>query len=59
MIPPVLQELLQGARSAAHFDGLQRGIESLPRFSPADAFTHARDAALLCARLRREGVTIR
>ncbi len=59
MVPPVLQELLQGARGAAHFERLLRGIESLPRFSPADAFTHARDAALLYARLRWEGVTIR
>ena len=59
LIAPVWQELLQGARSAAHFRALLNGLRTLPRFVPADAFVHARDAALLYARLRWEGVTLR
>jgi predicted nucleic acid-binding protein len=59
MIAPVLQELLQGARSPLHFRKLLRSLQTLPRFAPANPFAHARDAALLYARCRWDGVTLR
>jgi len=55
----VLQELLQGARSPADFVRLELQLERLPRPSDPPARDLARDAALLYARCRWRGLTIR
>ncbi len=55
----VLQEVLQGARSASHFIRLQAQIDQLPVFEPDDAHELHRQAALLYARCRWQGLTVR
>jgi len=55
----VLQELLQGARNAAHFVRLELQLERLPALSGLSSRDLARDAALLYARCRWQGLTIR
>ncbi len=55
----VLQEVLQGARSPAHFLKLQAEMEMLPVFEPADVTELHRQAAMLYARCRWHGLTPR
>ena len=55
----VLQEVLQGARSPGHFAALQVQMETLPLFEPADPVELHRQAALLYARCRWQGLTPR
>lgn len=55
----VLQEILQGARDASHFIRLQSQIDQLPIFEPDDVHELHRQAALLYARCRWQGVTVR
>jgi hypothetical protein len=55
----VLQELLQGARNAAHFVRLELQLERLPALGGLSSRDLARDAALLYARCRWRGLTIR
>lgn len=55
----VLQEVLQGARDASHFVRLQFQLDQLPIFEPEDACELHRQAALLYARCRWQGVTVR
>jgi predicted nucleic acid-binding protein len=55
----IFQEVLQGARDAAHFLRLERALGRLPCFRPASTRDLSRDAALLYARCRRQEVTIR
>ncbi len=55
----VLQEVLQGARSPSHYLSLQRELDQLPLFEPEDAFALHRQAALLYARCRWQGWTVR
>jgi predicted nucleic acid-binding protein len=55
----VLQELLQGARNPAQFSRLEAQLQRLPSpqsLSPRDL---ARDAAMLFARCRWQGFTVR
>ena len=55
----VLQEVLQGARDASHFVRLQAQLDQLPVFEPEDTHELHRQAALLFARCRWQGVTVR
>lgn len=55
----VLQEVLQGARSPAHYMALQRELEQLPMFEPLNVHDLHRQAALLYARCRWQGLTVR
>jgi len=55
----VLQEVLQGARDARHFVRLQSQLDQLPLFEPEDVCELHRQAALLYARCRWRGVTVR
>jgi len=55
----VLQEVLQGARDASHFVRLQSQLDQLPLFEPDDVGELHRQAALLYARCRWRGVTVR
>lgn len=55
----VLQEVLQGARSPAHYMALQRELEQLPMFEPLNVHDLHRQAALLYARCRWQGFTLR
>ncbi len=55
----VLQEVLQGARDAGHFVRLQSQMDQLPLFEPEDVCELHRQAALLYARCRWRGVTVR
>ena len=55
----VLQELLQGARDAAHFIRLEVQLQQLPGLDDLDPRDIARDAALLYARCRWQGHTVR
>jgi predicted nucleic acid-binding protein len=55
----VLQEVLQGARDARHFVRLQTQLDQLPVFEPEDVCELHRRAALLYARCRWRGVTVR
>lgn len=55
----VLQEVLQGARSPAHYMALQRELEQLPMFEPLNVHDLHRQAALLYARCRWQGFTVR
>ncbi|MFZ5521631.1 MAG: type II toxin-antitoxin system VapC family toxin [Pseudomonadota bacterium] len=60
VLPAIVQELLQGARSPAHFMQLQRLMAQFrdpPALPPAREL--ARDAAALYARCRWQGLTIR
>jgi len=55
----VLQEVLQGARDARHFVRLQAQMDQLPLFEPEDAPELHRQAGLLFARCRWQGITVR
>ena len=55
----VLQELLQGARNPAQFARLDAQLERLPGLDTWAARDLARDAALLYARCRWQGITLR
>jgi len=55
----VLQEVLQGARDASHFVRLQAQLDQLPVFEPEYTHELHRQAALLFARCRWHGVTVR
>lgn len=59
MLEVVYQELLQGARDAAHFIRLQTELDALPLWSPADSLELHRQAAMLYARCRWRGLTVR
>ena len=59
-IPAVVyQEVLQGATSATHFMRLQDQMDLIPAFVPEDPREIAREAALLYARCRWQGITLR
>ncbi len=55
----VYQEVLQGARDPQHFMRLQAQLDLVPPFTPEDARENARQAAMLYARCRWQGITIR
>ena len=55
----VLQEVLQGARSPSHYMALQSELEQVPVFDPLDVHELHRQAGLLYARCRWQGVTVR
>ncbi len=55
----VLQEVLQGARNASDFVRLQSQMDHLPVFEPEDVHELHRQAALLYARCRWQGLTVR
>lgn len=55
----VYQEILQGASSARHFVNLQAQLDMVPVFVPEDSHETARQAAMLYARCRWAGMTIR
>lgn len=55
----VLQEVLQGARGPGHFVRLQVQMAQVPVFEPEDTHELHRQAALLYARCRWQGVTVR
>jgi predicted nucleic acid-binding protein len=55
----VLQELLQGARNPVQFARLEVQLERLPGLDDLSPRDMARDAALLYARCRWQGVTVR
>lgn len=59
MLNVVFQEVLQGARDAAQFLRLQDMLDQFPVWLPYDAHETAREAALLYARCRWQGITIR
>ncbi len=55
----VYQEVLQGAADVRQFMHLQAQLDHVPRFEPEDAHETARQAALLYARCRWQGMTLR
>ncbi|MBC7601746.1 MAG: PIN domain-containing protein [Ramlibacter sp.] len=55
----VYQEVLQGAASATHFIRMQQHLDQVPAFVPDDSRELARQAALLYARCRWQGITPR
>lgn len=55
----VLQEVLQGARSPVHYLALQRELDQIEVFDPLDVHEMHRQAGLLYARCRWQGVTVR
>lgn len=55
----VYQEILQGASDARQFMYLQSQLDMVPVFVPEDAHETARQAAMLYARCRWAGMTIR
>lgn len=55
----VYQEILQGASDARHFVHLQAQLDMVPVFVPDDSHETARQAAMLYARCRWAGLTIR
>jgi predicted nucleic acid-binding protein len=55
----VYREVLQGAASPQQFVTLQTRLDPVATFDPEDALELAREAALLYARCRWQGVTIR
>lgn len=59
MVEVVYQELLQGARDAAHFIRLQTELDAVPLWSAADSLELHRQAAMLYARCRWRGLTVR
>lgn len=59
MLDAVYQELLQGARSPHHFIQLQQQLDVVVVWAPEDARELARQAAMLYARCRWQGLTIR
>jgi hypothetical protein len=60
LLPAVaLQEVLQGARSPNHYMALQRELDQIAVFHPTDVHELHRQAGLLYARCRWQGVTVR
>jgi predicted nucleic acid-binding protein len=59
LLDVVYQEILQGARSPTHFLHLQAQLDSMLSWAPDDARELARQAAMLYARCRWQGLTIR
>ncbi|MES2948976.1 MAG: PIN domain nuclease [Pseudomonadota bacterium] len=55
----VYQEILQGSRDARHFVNLQAQLDMVPVFVPENSHETARQAAMLYARCRWAGMTIR
>ena len=55
----IYQEILQGAGTPEGFFTLQRDFASLPLYHPHDVFNSYADAALIYARLRWRGITVR
>ncbi len=55
----VLQELLQGARNPAQFNRLEAQLDRLPGLDELRPRDLARDAAMLYARCRWQGLTVR
>jgi len=55
----VYQEILQGSRDARHFVNLQAQLDMVPVFVPEDSHETARQAAMLYARCRWAGLSIR
>ena len=55
----VYQEVLQGAKDARHFIRLQAELDAVPAFVPEDTRETARQAAILYARCRWKGITVR
>jgi predicted nucleic acid-binding protein len=55
----VVQEVLQGASSPANFMALQREMEQLEIYEPQDWLMLHTQAAMLYARCRWQGVTVR
>lgn len=55
----VYREVLQGAPNPQYFMHLQAQLDALPLFVPDDAKDLARQAAMLYARCRWQGITIR
>lgn len=55
----VYQEVLQGASDVRHFLNLQAQLDMVPVLIPEDSHETARQAAMLYARCRWAGVTIR
>jgi hypothetical protein len=55
----VYQEVLQGCANAQQFMRLQAQLDLVPAFMPDDARETARQAAILYARCRWQGITIR
>jgi predicted nucleic acid-binding protein len=55
----VYQELLQGARSPEHFVRLQSELDAVSTLDAQDSREAARQGAMLYARCRWQGVTIR
>jgi len=59
-IPEVVhREVLQGAGSVRHFMQLQTALDEIPTYVSPEPFELARSAALLYARCRWQGITIR
>ena len=59
VLQELLQELLQGARDAAHFVRLEVQVDQLPGLDDLNPLDIARDAALLYARCCWLGHTVR
>ncbi|MCB1775882.1 MAG: PIN domain nuclease [Candidatus Competibacteraceae bacterium] len=59
LTPFILQEILQGAGSEAHFVTLQKYFADLPMFAPRNPVATHRAAAQLYCRCRWAGVTPR
>ncbi len=59
LTPVIVQEVLQGARDAAHLASLSRTLAIFPLCHSADARASAVEAGALYARCRWQGVTIR
>jgi hypothetical protein len=55
----VYREVLQGCANAQQFMRLQAQLDLVPAFMPDDARETARQAAILYARCRWQGITIR
>lgn len=55
----VYQEVLQGARNAPHFIRLQVQLDVVPTYVADDVRETSRQAAMLYARCRWQGITIR
>ena len=59
MLDVIYQEVLQGAAGASQFIRLQELLDNVSPWAPADSRDTAREAALLFARCRWQGITIR
>ena len=59
MLDVVYQEVLQGAGGAPQFIRLQQMLDEVSCWTPSDSRETAREAAMLYARCRWQGITIR